>query len=140
MEYEVGDWVFLKIRPYHQVSLARKRNEKLSPKYFGPCQIIAKVGVLAYKLALPEEATIHPVFHVSQLKKLVGPHHTVILHTPKFSGLFEWLVEPQLIRGYRQHPVTQVWEVLVQWKGLPIHDATWEVLEDFRCQFSMVPT
>ena len=72
LEFNVGDLVFLKIRPYRQRTLRRKRNEKLSPKYFWPYEILEKIGEVAYKLDLPANTAIHLVFHVSQLKKLFG--------------------------------------------------------------------
>jgi hypothetical protein len=43
---------------------------KLAPRYVGPYQITKRVGSLGYQLALPETMVgVHPVFHVSQLKK-----------------------------------------------------------------------
>ena len=52
--------------------MARRACHKLSFRFFGPFKIIARVNNVAYKLQLPEQAQIHPVFHVSQLKKHVG--------------------------------------------------------------------
>lgn len=63
--FHVGDMVYLKIQPYVQTSVATRANHKLAYKYFGPFEILQRVGVVAYRLRLPETAMIHPVFHVS---------------------------------------------------------------------------
>ena len=70
--FEEGDMAYLTIRPYRQRSLANCRNEKLAPKYYGPYEVLKKIGAVAYKLKLPPYATIHPIFHVSQPRKAVG--------------------------------------------------------------------
>ncbi|KAK4390194.1 Transposon Ty3-G Gag-Pol polyprotein [Sesamum angolense] len=51
--FEVGDEVYLKLHPYKQSSVQLRRNMKLAPKYYGPFRILAKVGPVAYRLAMP---------------------------------------------------------------------------------------
>lgn len=70
--YDVGDCVYVKLQPYKQLSLKSHTNHKLSSTFFGSFQIIAKVGVVAYTLALPATTKIHPTFHISQLKRKIG--------------------------------------------------------------------
>lgn len=70
--FKEGEWVYLKLKPYKQLSLHKSRMWKLTPKYCGPFEVIQCVGPVAYKLQLPPGTKFHPVFHVSQLKKHVG--------------------------------------------------------------------
>lgn len=56
-------------------SLAQRVNEKLSPRFYRPFTILAKVGLVAYHLDLPDTAKIHLVFHVSQLKAFKGQQY-----------------------------------------------------------------
>ncbi|KAA0062186.1 transposon Ty3-G Gag-Pol polyprotein [Cucumis melo var. makuwa] len=127
VEFQVGEIVLLKICPYRQVSLRKRTNEKLSPKFFGPYKVIKKIGPVAYKLELPSSAAIHPMFHVSQLKKMLGEHTEVHKLIPYLTETQEWKAIPEEVFGYRKNASTRGWEALITWKGLPAHEATWEV-------------
>ena len=65
--------MFLRLQPYKQMSLKNtKKDNKLSPKYYGPYKVLKKIGSMVYKLELPASSRVHPVFHVSCLKKVIG--------------------------------------------------------------------
>jgi hypothetical protein len=71
--FQVGYRVYMKLQPYVQMSVARRANQKLSFKYFGPYGILPRIGKMAYKHN-QVGSKIHPVLHVSEFKKLVPPN------------------------------------------------------------------
>lgn len=76
--FQIGDWVFIHLRPYRKLSLRLQRHTKLSQRFFGPFQLLQWVGEVSYNLNLPSSSKIHPVFHVSTLWKcLHTPNHQV---------------------------------------------------------------
>ena len=133
VQFEEGDLVYIKLRPYRLRSLARKLNEKLSPRYFGPFRVITRIGPVAYRLELPSSTLIHPVFHVSQLKKALGDNEYSQPLPPFLDAALEWLVEPESVLGIRTTALGT--EVLIQWKGLPAFEATWESTDVIQKQF-----
>ena len=55
------------------------KQRKLAPRYIGPFEVLEKVGIFAYRLALPSSLSgVHEVFHVSMFQKYtLDPAHVV---------------------------------------------------------------
>jgi hypothetical protein len=131
-----GDMVFLKLQTYVQTSLARMANNKLSFKFFGPFKILQKIGQVAYKLDLPPQAAIHPVFHVSQLKSSAGPQQVSPL---VLSDLQAYQVPLKVLQHRWTDGLHPTEQGLVQWSHMPPELATWEPLVALRQQFPRAP-
>ncbi|KAK8461894.1 hypothetical protein SEVIR_1G109033v4 [Setaria viridis] len=117
--FELGEYVYLKVKPYVQTSLAARSSNNLSFRYFGPYQIIDKIGEVAYKLKLPDGCTVHPVFHVLLLKKAV--HHSTLVCS-EIPDLSHELQVPQFILDRRLHQQQDkmIPQVLIQWSHWPL--------------------
>lgn len=135
--FQVGDWVYVKLQPYRQTSLRSHSFQKLSEKLFGPFEIIAKVGLVAYTLALPEGTKLHATFHVSQLKRKIGNSLASIILPVIHSTSGHILMMPERVldrRLVQKHgrPATQL---LIKWLNTAEEDSTWEDYEAFHLQF-----
>ena len=78
LEFMVGERVLLKVSPMKGVMRFAKK-VKLSPRYIDPFEIVECIGEVAYQLALPPGLSgVHPVFHISMLKKYYqGGDHVI---------------------------------------------------------------
>ena len=129
--YKVGEMVFLKPRPHVQKFVNSRICPKLSPHYYGPFSIVARVGAVAYRLSLPESSRIHPVFHVSLLKKAIG-NATIFPNLPidlEPASCTIW--EPLAVLAKRDiiKSGENFTQVLIHWQDKPLEEATWEDAE-----------
>src|ERR1044072_5787366 len=125
--FTVGDWVYLKIRPHRQNSMPSRLHPKLAARFYGPYLVTKQVGTVAFQLRLPPSARIHPVFHVSQLKKAIGGHQVQAELPPDLEHQAE-LFFPDCVMSVRdiqkQDAVKR--QVLIHWHGKSKDEATWE--------------
>ena len=135
LEFGVGDHVFLKISPFKGVMRFGKRG-KLSPRYIGPFEILRRHGAVAYELALPPELSgVHPVFHVSMLRKYL-PDESHVLHPQaiEVDSQMSYVEEPIAVvdRQVRKLRSKEIPSVKVIWNHHGENEATWELEEDMR--------
>lgn len=142
--FAVGDWVFLKVQPYVQNSVADRASHKLAFRYFGPFQVIVRVGEVSYRLQLPPKTLIHPVVHVSLLRQAAPPTAAdqvrLLPSVPEEEDAVlsdepaQVLQRRQYLRGSTVRP-----QVLVQWSSQPASLATWEDEIQLKARFPASP-
>jgi hypothetical protein len=125
-QFEIGDWVLLRLQPFKQKTMHKKLG-KLGRKFYGPFKVLGKIRAVSYKLELLEDAKIHHVFHVSCLKAKVGQFITPLYKMPPVDSLGHLAPEPTKIletRVVKKRRLPAVTEVLVFWEGATKEDAT----------------
>ena len=100
-EFQIGDMVLVKLQPYKQHSLALRKNQKLSLRYFDPFKILERIGKVAYRLQLPSSARIHSVFHISMLKPFKGEASNPYIPMPLITTNQGPVLQPISVLGSR---------------------------------------
>lgn len=141
VSFQVGHWVFVKLQPRRQVSVTGASHSKLTKRYFGPFQIIQKVGPVAYQLQLPADSRIHPVFHCSFLKPChqLSDSPSITAELPPSSINNDPIISSLAILSTKWETLEhtpKLW-VLVQWKGLHPNDATRESWEELKVEYHL---
>ncbi|XP_024020452.1 uncharacterized protein LOC112091328 [Morus notabilis] len=138
LEFEIGDFVFLKVTPKRGVSHFGVRG-KLAPRYTGPFQILEQIGPVAYRLDLPSQLShVHNVFHVSMLRKYEPDPSQIITWTDvpiQVDTTYEefpvWILECE-IKTLRHREIPLV-KVLWQYHG--DEEATWELESEMQKKY-----
>nr|XP_016485359.1 PREDICTED: uncharacterized protein LOC107805789 [Nicotiana tabacum] len=94
--FQVGYWVYLKVEPYKEITISSQPYPKLVAKFYGLIQVTKKIGHVTYTLLLPALVKIHPIVHVSLMKKChVIPDH--ISYPPVLDIADPQCPEPELL-------------------------------------------
>jgi transposase InsO family protein len=129
--FNIGDKVYLSTAHLSPPTEKQRPLKKLQPKYIGPYEIEKVISTTAYKLKLPHDLKMHPVFHISLLKRYHQEAPEKFPHRRRDPP-------PPVIYRDQDEPEFEVQEILnkrtfysktqylVQWKGYERHDATWE--------------
>ncbi|GKF13990.1 hypothetical protein Tco_0055452, partial [Tanacetum coccineum] len=103
---------------------------KLAPRYVGPFEILERIGLVAYRLRLPEKlSSVHDTFHVSNLKKyLADANLHVALNEIKIDKTLRFVEEPVEImdRDVRSLKRSNILLVKVYWNSKRSPEFTWE--------------
>jgi hypothetical protein len=104
-------------------------------KYTGPYKIIEKISDVVYRLELPPTLHVHPVFHISRLKRF----HTRPAELQPPSQAEEVPPPPVIVDDHEEYEVEnilakrrfgRVVKYLVKWRGYPIEASTWQSVDD----------
>ena len=132
--------MFIQLRPYKQISLKNYKKHKLAPKFYGPCQIWKRIGQVAYTLDIPNKWKLHDDFHVSCLKKKLGPTVHIQTKLPLLDEEGRLILLPKGILEVRTKFLRSriINEYMITWKKFLEDEATCED-EEFRSKNLSLP-
>ncbi|XP_065854728.1 uncharacterized protein [Euphorbia lathyris] len=138
VEFQIGDHVFLKVSPMKGIMRFGKKG-KLSPRYVGPFEILERIGAVAYRLALPPDfSKVHPVFHISMLRKYI--HDASHVLQPQTIQVRDDLTYEEQPIGILDNQVRKLRSkeiplVKVLWQNHSSSEATWETESEMRVRY-----
>ncbi|GJT06240.1 hypothetical protein Tco_0840702 [Tanacetum coccineum] len=134
-EFEVRDHVLLKVSPWKGMICFGKKG-KLAQRYVKPFEILERIGLVAYRLRLPEElSSVYDTFHVSNLKKCLADAN---LHEPldaiEVDKTLRFVKEAIEImdRGIKKLKRKKIALVKVRWNSKRGPEFTWEHEDQMR--------
>ena len=124
-------WGIMRNIIYRQSTIASRACQKLAKRYYRPFIVLARVGLVAYKLKLPSTSKIHSVFYSFVLKSYHGNNLTISHPLLELSMDNHPLLLSATICATRivlqQGKTTP--QVLVQWTDNWLENSTWENFE-----------
>jgi hypothetical protein len=101
---------------------------KLTTKYYGSFKILECIGQTAYRLQLSKATNINPFFHVSQLKKNIGPKTIPQINLPLVTSDGYIKTDPIAVLETRALPRRDeiMIQLRIQWQNLFEDHDTWE--------------
>ncbi|GJW76158.1 putative reverse transcriptase domain-containing protein [Tanacetum coccineum] len=141
LEFQVGDHVMLKVSPWKGVLRFGKKG-KLAPRFVGSFEILKRMGLMAYRLRLPEElSSVHDTFHVSNLKKcLADANLNVLLDEIKVDKTLRFVEEPLKIMDYEVKTLkrSKIPIMKVRWNSKRGPEFTWEREDHMKAKYSQL--
>nr|GEX90625.1 putative reverse transcriptase domain, ribonuclease H-like domain, aspartic peptidase domain protein [Tanacetum cinerariifolium] len=138
LEFQAGDRVMLKISPRNGIIRFRKRG-KLNPWYIRLFKILKRIGLVAYKLELPEELNnVHNTFYVSNIKKCLSDESLIIpMKELKLNDKLNFVEEHVEIidREIKQLRQSRIPIIKVRWNSKRGPKYTWEYKDEIPAKY-----
>jgi hypothetical protein len=138
LQFQVRDFVYLRVSPTRGVQRFGIKG-KLAPQYVGPFEILKVCGLVAYRICLPSQlATVHDVFHISQLKKCIKvPTEIVESQTIEIEPDLSYTEQPIQILDTKERVTRRkkikMYKIL--WNHHTEEEATWETKDYLQKNF-----